>query len=486
MISNMEQADYYLLIDVGTGSSRVALVDENRNIYDIQHIKNVYSEDAHEGMLIDYRLFINNLAIASRRVLETFDVRISAITVSGARQTFFCLDKNKKVLFGIPNIDDRGNHFLNQFTDQRKIVFEKTARNISGDFLAMKLVGLREVRPDLYNNVFSFTSLSELFALLFCGKLVIEPSQAAETQLFNIFDKNWDADLLKIFGMDSIFLPEIVPSQTVFPVINQKLLRKFGITNDDCKFVIGGADTQLAMKAILPESESKTLCLVSGTTSPVCVRVEKPMVKSNHWLDLDLTGKEYVLEYNPGVTGLNYERSKKLLLPESSYKEIEEHIDLAKIQNIYASFTTQTFVKEDGGKKYGGFFLSPPFTDSVSKEMFVGSIALDIGFSIAKKVNQLKKDVKVSYDSIVACGGGMNSVIIPQVVSTLTNMPVKIYENFQEPSVMGCFEVINSVLKKNLNSKDKKIRFEYYPQEKKPMEKSYETWENLNLNITRK
>lgn len=483
MVRKMTNQDFYLLIDVGTGSSRVALMDENRKIYNIRHIENIYKKDKYGGMLIDFHLFLNNLADASRRVLEAFDVKITAITVSGARQTFFCLDKNKKVLFGIPNIDERGSRFLNKFAEQRKTILKKTARDIAPNFLTMKLASLREDRPDLYKEVFSFTSLSELFALLFCEKLVIEPTQAVETQLFNIFEKKWDKNLLKIFHLETFLLPEVVPSETIYPIKNNRLLRKFGIKNEDCQFVVGGGDTQLALKAILAESEHDKLGLVSGTTSPVCVRVNEPFVHSDHWLNLDLGGKDYVLEYNPGVTGLNYERAKKLLLPESSYKEIEEKVNLDAKQSIFASFTTQSFMQTGGGNRYGGFFFAPPVTDSVTKETLVGSIAFDIGFAITRKVLQLKDDVHLDFKSIVACGGGMNSVIIPQVVASLTNLPIRIYENFQEPSLIGCFKVIDSALGKNKKLKKDQLIFEYYPKKNSFLEESYKTWEQLNLNI---
>ncbi|MBA1392630.1 hypothetical protein EQ500_01860, partial [Lactobacillus sp. XV13L] len=123
-----------------------------------------------------------------------------------------------------------------------------------------------------------------------------------------------------------------------------------------------------------------------------------------------------------------------------------------------------------------------PFTDSVTKEMLVGSIGLDIGFSIARKVNQLKEDINSDFNTIVACGGGMNSVVIPRVVSTLTGIPIKIYENFQEPSLMGCFEAINSAFKKSKKDKNQKIRFEYHPENNDALNESYKIWENINFN----
>lgn len=478
----MAELKHYLLIDIGTGSSRVALEDEEGKLYDLQHISNEYVEDNDGGTLIDAEKFFDNLKAATKILMAPFDVKIDAITVSGARQTFFFVDDHNDIKFGIPNIDSRGTKFIGQYRDYEDLVRSHTARDISADFMAMKLVGLRNNRPDLFNKVSSFTSLSEVFALMFSGKLVIEPSQAEETQLFDMYSKSWDEALINIFNLGNLRFPEIVPSGTSYPVTNIKLLSEYGVAPaDDCQFVIGGADTQLAMKALSPDPKKNTLCLVSGTTSPVCIRSDKAITDKNHWLDLDLGGKRYVLEFNPGVTGLNYERSKKLFLPDTPYMDIENQIDISVKQSIFASFTTQSFAKPTLGDKYGGFFIKPPFTGEISPQALVGAVVTDIGFAIAQKVFQLDKMSDESFDTIIACGGGMNSKIIPQIVSTLTGKTIRIYADFQEPSIIGCFNVISDVMGGDAHDIDRPIRFEYHPQaENKILLKNYTTWKRLN------
>jgi len=477
----MPEHDYYLLIDIGTGSSRVALEDEDGKLYDLQHISNEYVEDDDGGTLINQEKFFGNLKKATRILMAPFDVKVNAITVSGARQTFFFVDGNNNIKFGIPNIDSRGTRFIGKYRDNEDLVRGHTARDISADFMAMKLIGLKNNRPDLFNQISSFTSLSEVFALMFSNKLVIEPSQAEETQLFDMYSKDWDETLINIFGLQNLRLPEIVPSGTAYPVVNTDLLSEFGVVAaDNCQFIVGGADTQLAMKALSPNPGENTLCLVSGTTSPVCIRSDKPITDKNHWLDLDLGGKRYVLEYNPGVTGLNYERSKKLFLPNMAYKDIEKQIDITVKQSIFASFTTQSFAKPFLGDKYGGFYIRPPFTGAVTPEALVGSVVIDIGFAIAQKVFQLDKMSNEKYDTIIACGGGMNSKIIPQIVSTLTGKVIRIYSDFQEPSIIGCFNVISDVVGGHAHDIDRPVRFEYRPQPDKVLLNNYTTWKHLN------
>ncbi|MDF7682701.1 FGGY family carbohydrate kinase [Lactobacillus sp. ESL0679] len=479
----MADKKFYLLIDIGTGSSRVCLMDNLGKVYDLQHISNEYQSDKNGGMLIDIPTFMRNLQTASKKVLSSFDNHISAITVSGARQTFFLTDENQKLLFGIPNIDSRGERFINDYVDNFIQIQNITTRSLSADFLAMKLVGLKHDRPELFAKVCSFTSLSEAFALLFCNKLVIEYSQAVETQLFDLHTKNWDKNLLDIFGLTNIRLPTIVKTGTKFKVTNIDMLESFGINRQSsCDFVIGGADTQLAMRAITDAQDTSTLCLVSGTTSPVCIRSKEASSDTNCWLDLDLGGDDYVLEYNPGVTGLNYEYARQVLLPETSYKEIEEDISLSSEQKILANLTTQSFRKSTGINGYGGWYMLPPLSKKITKKEIVGSVPLDIGFAISQKIKQLSKTVSNTKDTIVACGGGMNSQIIPQVVADITGRAVAIYSDFQEPSIIGCFNVANEAMGENNQNISRPLRFKYQPHKNEKLLRCYYQWQEIGNN----
>lgn len=472
----------YLLIDVGTGSSRIALMNSTGKLYDLRHIPNHYETDHFGGTLINVRLFMERIEELSRQILAEFPVDVHAITVSGARQTFFLTNEGNQVVAGIPNIDSRGARFIKQYADINDQVRSLTARDISADFLAMKLVGLRNDLPKTFNDVSSFTSLSEVFALILTGNLIIEPSQAEETQFYDMYKREWNTDLVNLFGFDHLKLPKIVPAGTTFEIDKTENLRKFGILNNDCIFVVGGADTQLAMQAIAP-GEQDDLCLVSGTTSPVCVRSDTANYSQDHWLDVDLKGERYVYEYNPGVTGLNYERARNLFCPEASYDAIENSIDLDAVQEVTTSLTTQTFRETGSNKKLGGMTWSPPLSENLTGEQLTASVALDIGFAISKKVRQLEKMFPGRYHSITAVGGGMNSKIIPQVVASLTGKKVMIYSDFQEPSIIGCFNLIQETTGKSSNDNRRVLRHEYVPMQSSQLRTSFTKWERVSQGL---
>ena len=86
---------HYLLVDLGTGNSRVALVDANGAILGLRTYTNVYHRDsAYE----DAQYFLPEewapLLLQGCRELcgEHPDVRIDAISAAGARQSFVLLN----------------------------------------------------------------------------------------------------------------------------------------------------------------------------------------------------------------------------------------------------------------------------------------------------------------------------------------------------------------------------------------------------------
>ena len=94
----METNKYFLLIDVGTGSSRVGLAKSNGEIIDIEDVSNEYQEDSFGGTTIEASKFFQRLEEISQKLLNRHKVPISAITVSGARQTFFLVNRAKKLI----------------------------------------------------------------------------------------------------------------------------------------------------------------------------------------------------------------------------------------------------------------------------------------------------------------------------------------------------------------------------------------------------
>ena len=173
----------YIVVDLGPGNSRIALVSSDGSMIDIKSFENVYYkdelyEDAQYFLPEEWEKII--LEKCKELIQDIPQIEISAGTSSGARESIVLLNKKGKAYLGLPNIDNRGRQWMEEIQD-KKYIYEKTGRWVTEDFPAAKLYGLKKKHPDLYDDIGKITSISEWIGAIFVGKIVIEPSQACET-----------------------------------------------------------------------------------------------------------------------------------------------------------------------------------------------------------------------------------------------------------------------------------------------------------------
>lgn len=154
---------HYLLADLGTGNTRVALVNAAGEILDLRTYVNRYYRD---GLYEDAQYFLpaewrENILQGCRELCAAHpDVRVDALSSAGARQSFVLLDREGNGFYGLPNIDNRGRAFLDGVPDHGE-VYRLSGKWATEDFGAAKLLGLRKKRPELYGRIWKLTSVSE-------------------------------------------------------------------------------------------------------------------------------------------------------------------------------------------------------------------------------------------------------------------------------------------------------------------------------------
>ena len=342
------EAKYFLLIDIGTGNSIVALGSDERKLIDTEKFFNEYREDKdfENSLVFNPDELIEKIMIAIKKLLnrnEKCAKSIKSIICDSPRQSFVFLDKCGGTILGIPNVDNRGKNFLYKFEDKslKEKVYTKSGHPLTEDIGALKLVATRERQETKYKYISHMTSVSEWIGYVFTEKLSIEYSHAAETQLFNISENKWDEELCGIFGIDSKILPEIVQSGSVLGDVKSSILNRLGI-NKKIKFLIGGADTQIALESISSLGKDD-IFIVSGTTSPVIKLDNEPYFdyENNIWNGKHCKGSRYMVEANPGVTGLNYQNFKKIFADDISYDELEEMYRGIHTPRIISNLTSQ-------------------------------------------------------------------------------------------------------------------------------------------------
>ncbi|MBA4140745.1 MAG: sugar kinase, partial [Segetibacter sp.] len=317
----------YMIVDIGTGNVRVALASVTGEVLSIErdNVQYIKDEKYPEAQYFDPNHLWSQIEVLTQKVLQNVPgLEIKAITASSQREGIVMLDKNGEALIGLPNHDHRGRQW-ESIIDDKSRVYELTGRYPSSLFSAMKLVGVRERHPELWEQLSTFTSISDWAQYKLCGVMGYEHSQASETLLYDIEQKSWSGELSSIFDIDKNILPALHSSGTILGPILNEYAAKFNIAADTV-VIVGGADTQLAIKSTQPSLED--VVIVSGTTTPITKVIDEYTTdkKERTWTNRHTENDKYILEANAGVTGLNYQRLKEIFYPNESYDVIESEI----------------------------------------------------------------------------------------------------------------------------------------------------------------
>ncbi len=468
--------EHYLLIDLGTGSTRAALVSSDGSILSIRSFLNRYYRDE---AYPDAQYFLpeeweTELMRCCRELHEEHpEIHVRYVSSAGARQSLVLLDREGRAFYGLPNIDNRGREFMGEIPDHAKI-YERSGKWVTEDFCAAKLLGLRKKRPDFYERIQTVLSLSGWIAWLFTDRCFFEPSQACETQLYDLESCTWSKYLCEVYGIDMSVLPPLINAGESAGEISPSLKRSLGM-DSGAQFLAGGADTQAAL--MQTGIEDGDIAIVSGTTSPVTALVRSRVhdEKQQIWTDANFGASGFLIEMNPGVTGLNYQRIKDALCPDISYEELEKAYAKKQDFTCIASFSSLLFY-ERRSLKNGGFFLPSPFSDAVDRIDLLWASLADVACSIYEQLWRLRELTGHSRDYVLCCGGGFRSAALCQMLSDLSGLELRLRPGYEQATLLGLIHICNEASGEHASpsSDGKELRFQ--PQEGRLIHRYLPVW----------
>jgi autoinducer 2 (AI-2) kinase len=427
----------YMIVDIGTGNVRVAITTLTGEILRVERDNVHYTKDDLylDALYFDPERLWDQIVGLSRKALShTPDVRIKAVTASSQREGIVLVDINGKGLIGLPNHDHRGREWVDTISDKSHI-YRLTGRYPSSLFSVFKVIGVRNRRPEIYEGLDKILSISDWAQFKLSGVQGYEHSQASETQLYDVAGKKWSSDLCSIFELPGKLLPSLHHSGTVLGNVIPEIAQQLNIP-DDAVVIVGGADTQLAIKSTQPTIDD--IVIVSGTTTPVVKIVREYVIdkKERTWTNRHIDKNSFILEANAGVTGLNYQRLKDIFYPNEGYDVIEQ--ELATVPDSLCVASLGSVVADE--KKplmKGGFVFNTPVSHQLNRASFAWSILWEIACCIKENYDCLVDVTKHDSDYVWACGGGLQSKMLRQSISDLTGKSIRVREGFQQASVKG-------------------------------------------------
>lgn len=227
----MNRKQYILAIDQGTSSTKTILFDEAGQAeargsvaLHTDHFANGFVEQDPEGI---YR----NVLDSARQCLEQFVQKghglseIACCGISNQRETFMLWDRQGRAVSPAVVWACKRSAALCESLKakgQEPAVRQKTGLIIDPYFSGTKLLWLLENGAALKKRVeageafFGTVDCWLLYKLSRGRQFRTDHTNACRTLLFNIHTLEWDQDILSMWGLENLHLPEVLPSASEF------------------------------------------------------------------------------------------------------------------------------------------------------------------------------------------------------------------------------------------------------------------------------
>ena len=158
---------------------------------------------------------------------------------------------------------------------QGQALYARTGTPIHAMSPLVKLIWLRQARPDLFQRAARWVSLKEWLWRGWLGAWQVDASIASATGLYNLRAGAWDAEALSVAGIDAGRLSQLVPTTYVATGLREPRLLDAGLT-PQTPFAIGASDGVLANLGVGAISR-EVMALTLGTSCAVRAGGNQPL-----------------------------------------------------------------------------------------------------------------------------------------------------------------------------------------------------------------
>jgi len=295
----MTDSTWFLGIDLGTGSCKSVVINENGDILGFG-VGEYAGSDAHDRWQEQNPGMLLQAAIASvRNALSRAEVdsnQCAGLSIGGALHSLLALDRNGEPLTGVITWAD------GRAVDQAEAVrrqplaarlYQQTGCPAHGMYPLYKIMWLRENRPEVFAKAWRYVSAKEYVCARLTGEYLLDYCLAAGSGLLNTHSLAWEPLCLDAAGIRQDQLAAPVFPLTVHKGLDPDMARQMGIRRD-VPVVLGSSDaanSNLGAGAVLPWQAT---CMV-GTSGAFRVLCPHPIldrqarswcyvVDQAHWL----------------------------------------------------------------------------------------------------------------------------------------------------------------------------------------------------------
>ncbi|MEJ2167279.1 MAG: gluconokinase [Desulfobacterales bacterium] len=278
----MTDSAWFLGIDLGTGSCKSVVIDENADVlgFGIGEYAGTDTRDRWQEqnprMLLQAAIASVKNALAQAGVDAT---KCSGLSIGGALHSLLALDRHGEPLTGVITWAD------GRAVDQAEAVrrqplaadlYAQTGCPCHGMYPLYKIMWLRENRPEVFRNTWRYVTAKEYVFARLTGDYLLDYCLAAGSGLLNAHSLSWEPLCLDAAGIrqDQLAVPD--SPLTVHNGLDPEAARQLGIRRD-VPVVLGSSDaanSNLGAGAVLPWQAT---CMI-GTSGAYRVLYPQPIL----------------------------------------------------------------------------------------------------------------------------------------------------------------------------------------------------------------
>ncbi|MEO5908384.1 MAG: gluconokinase [Ginsengibacter sp.] len=277
MITEKSQV-YIIGIDIGTGSTKAVAMDSKGIIICNSQFFNP-TQNLHPGFSEqDPALIWKAFTDCINKIITDLKHPPVSISLSSAMHSLMVMDKNNKSITSLITwADTRSGNIAERIRNlpAAKTLYKTTGTPIHSMTPLCKIIWLKENAPKIFAAAYKFISIKEFIWFKLFKAFEIDHSIASATGLFDIKKLKWNDFSLKLCGINSAKLSEIVPTNFLRKNVDSSICTLLHISSETF-FCIGASDGCTANVGSYAVAKG-TAALTIGTSGAVRIASSKPI-----------------------------------------------------------------------------------------------------------------------------------------------------------------------------------------------------------------
>lgn len=234
-------------VDIGTSGCKASAVRADGAILAGAYREYTPKVTANGGQELDSRQVMEDaMEVLRETAAGCGGERVEAISVSSLGESVVLLSRTGEILSNAMLYSDpRGEDVEKELAGRvdRERFFEKTGYYPSRVSSVCRIMWMKKHKPEIYRQASFFLPLNSLLLFLLGAKPHIDYTLASTTEMFDIWEKKWDQEILKAARLPETLLPTAVEPGTVVGTIRGEEADRLGLLRG-VLLVAGGHDQQ--------------------------------------------------------------------------------------------------------------------------------------------------------------------------------------------------------------------------------------------------